>query len=174
MNRAKLRIRTITGNDCLAAYNLIQEIYASTDMMCQPFTEKYPDVARFELEINECKTTPGAAFLVAELPAGLVGYITIKPPAAAKLAHTAYLNMGVSEGARGNSVGRNLLSAAVSHIEADRLIEILYLTVRADNVAAVRLYESKNFETIAVLNRDTKFDGKYYDGLLMRRFVDSL
>lgn len=171
MNRNQLVIRAITGNDCLSAYNLIRDIYASTDMMCQPFSDKYANVASFESEINEYMSAPGAAFLIAELPVGLVGYITVKPAAAAKLAHTAYLNMGVSEGARGKSVGRSLLSAAISRIEADKLVEILYLNVRADNVSAVRLYESANFETIAVLDRDTKFDGKYYDGLLMRRFI---
>jgi len=168
----QLRIRNISDNDILAAYNLTQAIYASTDMMCEPFSEKYPDVASFEWEVNEYRRTRGAVFLLAELKEGLAGYVTVRPQAAAKLSHTAYLNMGVSESARGKSVGRSLLSAAVSRLQADKLIEILYLNVRADNHSAVRLYESAMFETLAVLNRDTKFDGKYYNGLLMRRLIE--
>jgi ribosomal protein S18 acetylase RimI-like enzyme len=171
MIREQLLIRGITDNDSVATYELIRDIYDSTDMMCQPFCEKYPNFASFESEINDYKSTPGAVFLIAELPTGLVGYTTVRPQNAAKLAHTAYLNMGVGESARGNSVGRSLLSAAISYLEAEKLIEILYLNVRADNVSALRLYESANFETIALLNRDTKFGGKYYDGLLMRRFI---
>jgi ribosomal protein S18 acetylase RimI-like enzyme len=173
MNRPQPQIRDISASDCLTAYDLTRGIYASTDMMCQPFFEKYPNFASFASEVNEYRTTAGAVFLVAEVSQSLVGYITVKPNPAAKLSHTASLNMGVSESVRGQSVGRQLLSAAVTRLETDKLIEILYLHVRADNSPAVKLYESAQFETIAVLTRDTKIDGRYYDGLLMRRFIDS-
>lgn len=172
MNQQQLRIREVSGIvDRKAAYDLVREIYASTDMMCQPFEEKYPDFASFEAEVSDYIATAGASFLVAEDQDGLVGYVTVRPVPAAKLAHTAYLNMGVGKNARGKSVGRSLLAAALERIEFDGLIEILYLNVRADNLPAVKLYESTGFETIAVLTRDTKIDGKYYDGLLMRRFI---
>ena len=171
MNREQLRIRKISESDYIAAFDLTRSIYASTDMMCQPFYEKYPNFASFASEVNEYRTTAGAVFLIAEVSQVLVGYITVRPNPAAKLSHTASLNMGVSERARGQSLGRKLLSAAVARLEADKLVEILYLHVRADNSAAVKLYESAQFETIAVLTRDTKIDGNYYDGLLMRRFI---
>lgn len=170
-NQEKLHIRDICQDDFAAAYQLIKEIYASTEMMCQPFSEKYADTDSFESEVAGYQASEGAIFLVAENTEGLVGYVTVKPVSAQKLAHTAYLNMGVSEAARAQSVGRELLSAALERTERGGVVEILYLNVRADNVPAVKLYESARFETIAVLTRDTKIGEKYYDGLLMRRFI---
>jgi ribosomal protein S18 acetylase RimI-like enzyme len=171
MSNDQVRIGPITLPRCREAYSLIEQIYKSTDMMCQEFSAKYPKLADLEADVLKYQNTAGAIFLVAELPVGLVGYATVTPQGLCKLAHTAYLNMGVSKHARGKAVGRHLLHAAISQLEKERVIEILYLNVRADNIAAVKLYESSNFETIAVLTRDTKFEGKYYDGLLMRRFI---
>jgi RimJ/RimL family protein N-acetyltransferase len=48
------------------------------------------------------------------------------------------------------------------------VIEILYLTVRADNIAAIRLYERCGFEKLALLERDTQIGDK-----LLRRGVDA-
>lgn len=169
-----LKIRRLTNEDLDAGYSLIRDIYASTDMMCHPFDEKYPDVESFERDLTEYNATEGAIFLVAETAHGFVGYLTVKPVSAAKLAHTAYLNMGVSENARRRAVGRRLLSAALNQIVADGKIEILYLNVRADNFAAVKLYLSEKFEVIAELERDTKIGDRYYTGLLMRRFIGNL
>ncbi len=166
-----LKIRRLTHDDFENAYSLVRDIYASTDMMCQPFEEKYPDFEAFERDLNEHDATEGAFFLVAQTSHGLVGYVTVKPVSAAKLAHTAYLNMGVSENSRRKAVGRALLSAALAQIVADGKIEILYLNVRADNFAAVKLYLSEKFEVIAELEKDTKIGDRYYTGLLMRRFI---
>ena len=54
---------------------------------------------------------------------------------------------------------------------AQGLLEIAYLMVRADNTAAVKLYEATGFTRLAVLERDTRSDGRYYDGLLMRHWL---
>ena len=86
--------------------------------------------------------------------------------------YKAELTMGVSPEARGLGIGRALLDAALSKLRADGVIEILYLTVRADNIAAIRLYERCGFEKLALLERDTQIGDRYYDGVLMRRFIE--
>jgi len=50
-------------------------------------------------------------------------------------------------------------------------IEIVYQMVRADNFAAVKLYQQKGFETIATLEKDTKIGSQYFDGILMRKYA---
>ena len=42
----------------------------------------------------------------------------------------------------------------------------------ADNIAAIRLYERCGFEKLARLERDTQIGDKYYDTVLMRRFIE--
>jgi len=43
--------------------------------------------------------------------------------------------------------------------------------VRADNLAAVKLYQQKGFETLVTLVKDTKIGHQYFDGILMRKFA---
>lgn len=174
MQHDELMIRDLSlalDDDYRLAFEAMRDIYESTDMMCQPFAQKYSDFAAFKTSVKEGHSAPGAVFIIGKIEERAVGYITINPVPAARLAHTAYLNMGVRDDQRGKQLGRKLLNAAMQRVVSDRIIEIVYLNVRADNEPAVRLYESANFDTIAVLTRDTKIGDKYYDGLLMRRFV---
>lgn len=164
-------IRPALSTDLESLYSLIGSIYESTEIMCEEFLEKYPNLETLERDYIEIASSDGSVFLVAEDAFGPTGYVTVKPCPQSKLSHTAYLNMGVADRARGRSIGRKLLAAALNAVSTQRVIEILYLNVREDNVAAVRLYESLSFETIARLERDTKIGDQYFTGLLMRRFI---
>lgn len=155
-------------------YSLIRSIYESTDMMCEQFTDKYPNLTDLAAEFDDLLSTRGSLFLVAEDSNALHGYLTIKQLKQQKLQHTAYLNMGVAQQSRGKSVGRHLLRHALAVLTAKKHIEILYLNVREDNNAAVNLYEAFGFETIARLERDTKVGDQYYTGLLMRSFIPAI
>ena len=79
--------------------------------------------------------------------------------------------MGVAAAARGRGLGSLMLRAAFDRVAAESAIEIVYLMVRADNEAAIHLYRNAGFEQLAVLDRDTKVDDSYRDGVLMRKFV---
>jgi hypothetical protein len=46
--------------------------------------------------------------------------------------------------------------------------------VRADHETAVALYATAGFERLATLQRDTRIGERYFDGLLMRRFVGTV
>ncbi len=78
--------------------------------------------------------------------------------------------MGVLEKYRGKGIGKMLVDAAIERIQDEKTIEIVYLMVRADNLAAVKLYQQKGFETLATLEKDTKIGRQYFDGILMRKF----
>ena len=64
-----------------------------------------------------------------------------------------------------------LVDAAIERIRDEKTIEIVYLMVRADNIAAVKLYQQKGFEILATLEKDTKIGSQYFDGILMRKFA---
>jgi RimJ/RimL family protein N-acetyltransferase len=64
-----------------------------------------------------------------------------------------------------------MLQAALERVATEPAIEIVYLMVRSDNEAAIRLYRNAGFEQLAVLDRDTKIGDSYRDGILMRKFV---
>lgn len=154
-----------------ASFDLIKSVYDSTDTFAADFDQEYPSLSALSGSLAEISTRPGSLFLVLREAEELLGYLFVVPRAAARLRHTAELNMGIRAAIRGKGVGSALLSAALSRLRNEGIIEIVYLMVRADNRAAVRLYEKLGFETLATLTGDTKIGAHYHDGILMRSWI---
>lgn len=153
-------------------YRLFKNVYSSSAGMSESLEDKYPNLACFEEDITALQKLPGAVALVANIGDEPVAYLTIRPRIQSKLRHTADLTMGVANTIRNHGVGKLIIQAALKRASAAPELEIIYLMVRSDNVAAIRLYNSMGFETLALLNRDIKIGTEYFDGMLMRRFVD--
>ncbi len=155
-----------------ALYALFKDVYTSTDLMSETLEDKYPDLRAFEQDMAVLQSLPGAVALAAEIDQRPVAYLIIRPRRQAKLRHTADLNVGVAASARGQGVGGSILQAGLERALAAPKLEIVYLMVRSDNAPAIHLYRKLGFETLAVLDRDIKSGGSYFDGILMRRFVN--
>lgn len=152
-------------------YELIGAVYRESDAFVADFAEMYPTSAVLAAELDDLRRRPGSLCLVARRDDDAVGFLLIEPRRARRLRHTADLRMGVRAAERGHGVGGALLEAALRRLRSDAVIEIVYLMVRADNVAARGLYAGHGFETLATLSRDTKVGDLYFDGVLMRAFV---
>jgi ribosomal protein S18 acetylase RimI-like enzyme len=135
------------------------------------FHDEYRSPEHFRARLEELKARPGSVFLVARERNALSGFLFVTPRAPAKLRHTADLNMGVRREAHGRGIGSELVAAALARLQTERIIEIVYLMVRADNATAVRLYEKAGFERLATLVRDTRIGPNYFDGILMRKDI---
>ncbi len=151
-------------------YTLFQNVYTTSDGMSENLDEKYLHFHGFEEEIVRLQSLPGAVMLVAEIEEKPAAYLIIRPRKPARLKHTADLNMGVAHSDRGQGIGGLILQAGLEKAALTGL-EIIYLMVRSDNVPAINLYKRMGFEIVTVLHRDLKIDGRYFDGLLMRRFL---
>lgn len=149
-------------------FDLIQSVYRSADTFAADFAQEYPSLEALRERIGDIRKRPGSLFLVVREGGELLGYLFIVPRMAAKLRHTADLNMGICAEARGRGLGGALCNAALSQLRRDRIVEIVYLMVRADNAPAIRLYKNHGFEELALLKQDTKIAERYYDGVLMR------
>jgi ribosomal protein S18 acetylase RimI-like enzyme len=149
-------------------FDLIQSVYRSADTFAADFAQEYPSLAALSERLGDIRKRPGSLFLVVREGSELLGYLFIVPRMAAKLRHTADLNMGMRAEARGRGLGGALCKAAQSQLRRDRIIEIVYLMVRADNDPAIQLYKNYGFEELALLKQDTKVAERYYDGVLMR------
>ena len=157
--------------DAKELYAIVRHVHLTTDFMSDDFDRKFIGVEAFAKYHQELLGIYGALMLIAMLDNRPVGYLTIKVNTAIRLRHTAQLTMGIVEGYRKQGIGSQLLQAALKRLKETKAIEILYLMVRADHVAAIRLYQSFHFETLIRLARDTKIGTDYYDGILMRRFI---
>jgi RimJ/RimL family protein N-acetyltransferase len=106
------------------------------------------------------------AFLQGTL-AGIAGYAAQESP---KHAHKALLwGMYVRPAARNSGLGKRLVEAVLDH--ARERVEALQLTVVSENEAARRLYGSLGFVEYGLEKRALKQDGRYYDEVLMVKFL---
>ena len=100
---------------------------------------------------------------------GIAGYRVQDGP---KENHKGLLwGMYVRPAARNSGLGRLLVEAVVKR--ASGHVELLQLTVVSENLAARRLYESLGFAEYGHEARALKHNGRYYDEILMVRFLAS-
>ena len=96
----------------------------------------------------------------------IVGWADIIPAWAHGVSHRGSLGMGVIPGYRGQGIGRQLLEACINKSWGNGLTRI-ELEVRADNLAAIRLYKALGFVHEGAKQRGMRIDGMYYDTLQM-------
>jgi ribosomal protein S18 acetylase RimI-like enzyme len=77
--------------------------------------------------------------------------------------------MYVRPAARNLGLGRRLVEAVLKH--ASGHVELLQLTVVSENLSAHRLYTSLGFAEYGREARALKQNGRYYDEILMVRFL---
>jgi len=86
--------------------------------------------------------------------------------------HVADFWMGVADELDGQGIGTALLAEALSVTDRWLNIARLELTVYADNVRAIKLYEKFGFEIEGKLRMYAFRDGDFADALLMARIKD--
>ena len=72
--------------------------------------------------------------------------------------------------ARKSGLGKRLVAAVLDH--ARGRVEMVQLTVVSENEAARRLYEAMGFVEYGYEKRALKQDGRYFDEVLMVKFLD--
>ena len=108
-------------------------------------------------------------FLVAATPE-LAGWLELSRLAPARLRHVAVLTLAVGAPWRRQGLGRELLERAYPW--ASRVgVEKIQLNVRANNHAALSLYEAEGFALEGREARQIRENGGYEDNLIMAKFL---
>ena len=72
---------------------------------------------------------------------------------------------------RGMGIGRQLIESAISMIKQNKNIIKINLTVNPKQKAALGLYKKFGFRKVALLKKDMYVNGKFYDELIMEKFL---
>jgi RimJ/RimL family protein N-acetyltransferase len=107
-----------------------------------------------------------AAQFVAVVNGDVVGWCDVFPHWVYALRHVGSLGMGVHAGYRGRGIGERLLRSTIAHALHNGIFRIT-LEARADNAAAIRLYEKVGFQHEARIPCALRFDGVFYEGVQM-------
>jgi ribosomal protein S18 acetylase RimI-like enzyme len=101
----------------------------------------------------------------------VIGWADIFPAWAHAVSHCGSLGMGVHPAHRRRGLGRQLLMQCIDKAWSKGLTRI-ELEARADNAAAIALYEAVGFRHEALKARAMRFDGVYFDAVQMRLLRD--
>ena len=99
---------------------------------------------------------------------GIGGFAIQESP---KKRHKGLLwGMYVRPAARNSGLGRSLVEAVLRHA-AERAVELVDLTVVSENQPARRLYENLGFVEYGHEKMSLKLNGRYYDEILMVKYL---
>ncbi|MGI2329043.1 GNAT family N-acetyltransferase [Planococcus sp. YIM B11945] len=100
----------------------------------------------------------------------ILGYLMVQNEELQRVAHRAYLVIGVHSESRGKGIGRALFTY-VLHWAKNKGLHRLDLTVIAYNHDAVELYKKMGFEVEGVKRDSLLVDGRYVDELYMSKLL---
>lgn len=153
----------------------VQEKYAASYRVCLDIVareKKYLaqiealPLARIEEFVRESVASDAIQFFALDQEE-VVGWADVFPAWAHAVSHCGSLGMGVHPNFRGQGLGRRLLQACIQKAWAKGLVRI-ELEARADNEAAIALYESFGFKHEALKAKAMRFDETYFDTVQMR------
>lgn len=109
-------------------------------------------------------------YLVAQAPSSLelIAWLELHRLLPQKLKHVATLTLAVQTAYRGQGVARQLLKHAYTWSNEVGVLKIT-LNVRANNTAAIRLYERQGFELEGREKAHIRLKGSFEDNLIMAK-----
>jgi len=100
----------------------------------------------------------------------VMGWCDVFPRSNPRQSHRGALGMGLLPEFRGQGIGSMLLKAVLEHAKIFGL-EKVELSVYTTNEAAIALYKKFGFEQEGLIKKYRKLDGRYFDCLVMGRFL---
>lgn len=153
----------------------VQETYAASFRECLDVVAREgrylaqveaPPLERVAGFVKESVASDAAQFFALD-GERVVGWADIFPKWAHAVAHCGTLGMGVHPAYRGQGLGERLLRACIEKAWRKGLTRI-ELEARADNRAAIALYEKVGFRHEGLKANALRFDGVYFEGVAMR------
>ena len=143
--------------------------YETKYMLYEP-GERIKNIARMEAIIQ--KAIGGEDFLlVAEEDDKIVGYISAQRGSLNRIAHSAYIVVGILQKYRGKGIGTEFFKRLDSWAE-EKKITRLELTVICENEVAKHLYEKSGFEIEGIKRKSVLVDGNYLDEFYMAKIIE--
>lgn len=123
------------------------------------------DQSHWTKRINNVNAITIGAFVESKI----VGICVVMKQPRLKMKHIAYLNsMYVRQEYRRKGISKKMVEYALSLLEETE-IEYLFLSVVSTNKVAINLYKQLGFTEYGMDPHIIKYDGEYYDLLLMKK-----
>lgn len=158
-----LTIRAAEPGDVVQIAELLSRPQVIWGTLQMPFVSVAARMRRFD-ESNDADL-----ILVAQLQDTIVGSAGLRKSDSPRRAHSAEIGIAVHDDYTRRGIGRALMSTLVDYSDNWMNIRRIEFTVWADNLHAIRLYESLGFEIEGRLKSYLFRDGHFVDAFAMAR-----
>ena len=164
-----MNVRKATASDASQIVAVMKDAEASGFMLFEPGERKLT-VEQFEKYIEAINNKHNASIFVATEEEKILGYMIMQGDTPKRIAHRAYIVIGVHSASRGKGVGTALFAYGEQWAK-EVGIQRLELTVIKHNEAAYHLYEKMGFEVEGVKQKSLKINGEYVDEYYMAKMI---
>ena len=162
-----MQYRKLVKTDAERFWEMMNQLDHETKYMLYEPGERIKNIARIESLIEN--SVEGEDFLlVAEENDKIVGYISAQRGGLKRIAHSAYIVVGILQNYRGNGIGTEFFKQLDNWAE-EKKITRLELTVICENEVAKNLYEKSGFEIEGIKRKSVLVDGIYLDEFYMAK-----
>ena len=162
-----MEYRTLSVDEAEQFWSLMNQLDYETKYMLYEPGERTKNLSEIESIIRD--SVEGHDFLlVAEIDNKLIGYISAQKGRMNRIAHSAYIVVGILTDYRGKGIGTEFFKRLNVWAEENRVVR-LELTVICENEAAKHLYTNSGFKIEGMKRKSVCVDGKYLDEYYMAR-----
>lgn len=133
--------------------------------------KKYPE-EKWRKQLEQSQKKDGAFFLFAFDEGkiiGMNGLYWVKKPVTKHIAEI--FGVFVNPNYRGQDIGKKLMEEIISEIKKNPQFTKIKLGVNAENIPALKLYESFGLKVVGKLEKELKFGDRYCDELLLELII---
>lgn len=162
-----MEYRKPSVNDVESFWNLMNRLDYETKYMLYEPGEREKNIPGIESLIRD-SVEEKDFLLVAETDNKLIGYISAQKGRLNRIAHSAYIVVGILADYCGKGIGTEFFKRLNVWAEENEIVR-LELTVICENEAAKHLYINSGFKIEGIKRKSVCVDGKYLDEYYMAR-----
>ncbi|WP_332645328.1 GNAT family N-acetyltransferase [Lysinibacillus sp. 54212] len=162
-------IREAKIEDAAHMAKVMKDAEASGFMLFSPGERKMAPEQMGKL-IEMLKSKVKSAIFVAQHDDEVVGYLIVQGDQPSRIAHRAYIVIGIVSSFRGKGIGKALFQHAEEWAKGQG-IHRLELTVIKHNEAAFNLYKKMGYEVEGTKRDSLLVDGSYVDEYYMAKLI---
>ncbi|MBI1776583.1 MAG: GNAT family N-acetyltransferase [Proteobacteria bacterium] len=169
---AAAHVRRATVTDAATLIRLLGQLIAETDFLGPQPGEQVLSADRLAEHIGTRASGEHGIIVIASAGGQLVGYIEAHAGQFRAIRHSCnILGVGVLRTFQGRGIATSMFKM-LREWGSEHAKHRFMLTVRADNVSALALYERQGFKREGVLHRQVFVGGQYRDEYMMALWVD--
>lgn len=162
-----MEYRKLSVDEAEQFWNLMNQLDYETKYMLYEPGERTKDLPQIKSFIRD--SVEGEDFLlVAETDHRLVGYISAQKGRLNRIAHSAYIVVGILMDYRSKGIGTEFFKRLNDWAE-EKKVTRLELTVICENEVAKHLYANSGFQIEGIKRKSVCVDGEYLDEYYMAR-----